>query len=87
MGMFSIFYSMTQDVSGPQTSRVLGVLGAIIWLAISFIHPRIGAWVDITGDFKPAFVLFGFIPMIGFIASLFWQPQHTENVEMESARV
>jgi ACS family hexuronate transporter-like MFS transporter len=86
MGMFSIFYSMSQDISGPQTSRVLGVIGAMIWLVISVIHPQVGKWVDQTKDFKPVFVLFGIVPIMGFIAALFWHAKHTQDASTEQEK-
>jgi len=77
MGSFSCYFAMSQEISGPHTSRCLGLLGALIWLFLSLMHPQVGKYVDRVGSFKDLMWVIGFVPLIGAFIALGW-PKNKE---------
>lgn len=72
MGSFSCYFAMSQEISGPHTSRCLGLLGALIWLVLSFMQLEVGKYVDRVGSFKNLMWVIGFVPLIGAFIALGW---------------
>lgn len=81
MGSFSCYFAMSQEISGPHTSRCLGLLGALIWFVLAFMHPAVGRYVDQMGTFKPIMWVVGFVPLIGAFIALGWPKVHKGQIE------
>jgi len=83
MGGFASFYSMTQEISGPHTSRCLGVIGFVIWVLIAIMQPQVGKLVDRIGTFVPVLIAAGFVPIIGSLLSFAWPSAPAEAPVVE----
>jgi len=73
LGLFPIYYSLTQELSARHQGKVVGFLGCIAWLSTAFMHGQLGRWVDRSGSYTPALILAGLLPMVAWLALLlFW---------------
>jgi MFS transporter, ACS family, hexuronate transporter len=80
LGMFPVYYSLTQDITVRHQGKVNGMLGCINWLFMAVLHPGIGKIVDWTGSHSLGIALVGPIPMIGFLVLLFfWKERGTSG--------
>jgi len=82
MGGFISYFSMTQELSGPHTSRCLGILGALIWFMIAVMQWAIGWVVDQIHDYTPMLIAFGFLPMAGTLVAMYWPDQEAHDKHM-----
>ena len=82
MGGFISYFSMTQELSGPHTSRCLGILGSAIWYFIAIMQPAAGWLADKLGTFKPMLIAIGFLPLAGAIAAMYWPDQEEHDRHM-----
>jgi len=84
LGLFPIYYSLNQEISAKHQGKVGGSLGFSTWMILSFLHPKIGAMVDVDPEIRPyLFAGVGIGPMIGFLVLLFfWGKRPTvETIE------
>lgn len=82
MGGFISYFSMTQELSGPHTSRCLGILGSLIWFCIAVMQPAAGWLVDKIGTFTPMLIAVGFLPLAGTFVAMYWPDQEAHDKHM-----
>jgi MFS transporter, ACS family, hexuronate transporter len=66
LGLFPIYYSLNQEISGKHQGKVGGSLGFSAWLVMSQVHPLIGSLVDrypLASDLLEAFPV---LKLLGF---------------------
>ncbi|MFO0953435.1 MAG: MFS transporter [Isosphaeraceae bacterium] len=74
LGLFPIYYSLSQELSTRHQGKVTGSLGCVAWLSAALMHARIGRWVDQTGSYEGALVVTGFLPLAACaVLALAWK--------------
>jgi ACS family hexuronate transporter-like MFS transporter len=63
LGLFPIYYSLTQELSARHQGKVTGALGCVAWLASAVMHRQVGRWVDRTGSYATALTATGLLPL------------------------
>lgn len=53
LGLFPIYYSLNQEISGRNQGKVGGSLGFSTWLTLYFMHPMVGRLVDQDPTVRP----------------------------------
>lgn len=75
LGLFPVYYSLSQDLTRENQGKVTGSLGCICWLAMSLMHEAVGKTVEQSGSYTQAFTLAGVAPLVGLAAVLLlWGP-------------
>jgi MFS transporter, ACS family, hexuronate transporter len=73
LGLFPIYYSLTQELSARHQGAVTGSLGGIAWLASALMHRQVGRWLDRSGSYSTVLCITGLLPMAALAALfLFW---------------
>jgi ACS family hexuronate transporter-like MFS transporter len=73
LGLFPIYYSLTQELSARHQGKVTGGLGCVAWLASALMHAEIGRWVDRTGSYSTVLFVTGLLPLVALVVlALFW---------------
>jgi ACS family hexuronate transporter-like MFS transporter len=73
LGMFPIYYSLTQELSARHQGKVTGALGCIAWLSSALMHWQVGRWVDRTGSYGTVLVVSGLLPLAALVVlALLW---------------
>jgi ACS family hexuronate transporter-like MFS transporter len=81
LGLFPVYYSFTQELTVRHQGKVNGMLGALSWLVVSRMHPRVGRWLDETKDYSSVVALAGLIPLAGLLALLLWKGRVAGKIE------
>jgi ACS family hexuronate transporter-like MFS transporter len=77
LGLFPVYYSLSQELTVRHQGKLTGVLGCITWLATALMHPLVGRWIDQTRNYSAVVALAGLFPMIGWIFLLcLWGKDH-----------
>ena len=74
LGLFPIYYSLNQEISGRHQGKVGGSLGFSAWFILYFVHPLIGSLVD---RFPTAAELFSAYPLLKHAGLLHLVPPET----------
>jgi ACS family hexuronate transporter-like MFS transporter len=73
LGVFPVYYSLSQELTVKDQGRLTGTLGFTTWMASAVMHPVVGGWLDRTKDWSSALALAGLPPILGLIVLLlFW---------------
>jgi len=74
LGLFPVYYSLNQELSGKYQGRVSGVLSFSSWLVQFFVHPAVGRAFKAHPEARPwLFAAIGVLPLIALIGLLvFW---------------
>lgn len=72
LGLFPVYYSLSQELTVRHQGKVTGTLGCSTWLASAVMHPIVGRWIDQTKDYSSAVAVAGIFPLIGLAALLFF---------------
>ena len=76
LGLFPIFYSLTQELSERHQGKVTGFLSFVAWITTAEIQKRIGQHVDKTGSHADGMFWISLFPLVGLAALiLLWPPQ------------
>jgi ACS family hexuronate transporter-like MFS transporter len=67
LGVFPVYYSLSQDLTVRYQGKLTGTLGCSTWLASAVMHPLVGRWIDRTHDYATAVAVAGVFPMIGLV--------------------
>jgi ACS family hexuronate transporter-like MFS transporter len=71
LGMFPIYFALTQDLSSKHQGKVTGTLGASAHISLAVIYPIEGWLIDRTGSYEPVLGAIGFAPVLA-LALLLW---------------
>jgi ACS family hexuronate transporter-like MFS transporter len=73
LGLFPIYYSLTQELSAKNQGKVGGTLSFSTWGVLSVIHPLVGRAVDADPQVRPyLFAATGLGPLLAFVVLLFF---------------
>lgn len=73
LGVFPIYHTFTQDISGEHQGKITGVAGVAAWLVPAYIQRLFGLLADRTGSFDTGLVLAGLLPLLAVVPLwLFW---------------
>jgi ACS family hexuronate transporter-like MFS transporter len=85
LGLFPIYYSLTQELSVKNQGLVIGLLAAIAWIVSSLMHTRIGHWIDSTKSYSTILVIAGLAPLAAAIVLIgFWGKTKEEKAIPET---
>jgi len=74
LGLFPIYYSLTQDISTEHQGKVTGLGGVVAWTFSSPTQTLFGWLVDVSGSFNLGLAIAGLMPLVGFAALwLLWE--------------
>jgi ACS family hexuronate transporter-like MFS transporter len=75
LGLFPVYYSLSQELTVRHQGKVTGVLGCSTWVASALMHPLVGRWLDQTHNWRAVLGLAGVFPVAGLLAlALLWRP-------------
>jgi ACS family hexuronate transporter-like MFS transporter len=75
LGLFPVYYSLSQELTVRDQGKVTGTLGFTTWMASAAMHPLVGRWLDQTKDWPAALALAGLPPLLACITLLLlWGP-------------
>jgi ACS family hexuronate transporter-like MFS transporter len=75
LGLYPVYYSLSQELTVRHQGKVTGVLGFSTWVASALMHPLVGRWLDRTHDWRAVLGLAGVFPVAGLLALLvLWRP-------------
>ena len=75
LGLYPVYYSLSQELTVRHQGKVTGVLGCSTWVASALMHPLVGWWLDRTNNWRAALGLAGVFPVVGLLALvLLWRP-------------
>lgn len=73
LGLFPIYYSLSQELSARHLGKVTGLLGFIGWVVSAVMHWQVGRWVDQTRSYSAALFVSGTLPLLALgVLVLFW---------------
>jgi ACS family hexuronate transporter-like MFS transporter len=68
LGVYPVYYSLSQDLTTRHQGKVTGALGCITWLASAKMQPLIGRWLDRTEkDYATVITVIGVLPLVAFL--------------------
>jgi ACS family hexuronate transporter-like MFS transporter len=90
LGVFPVYYSLSQELTVADQGRLTGTLGFTTWMMSVPMHHYVGEWLDATKDWPTALALAGLPPLLGLIVLLlFWgrtTPDSTVPAGLDLAR-
>jgi len=82
LGLFPVYYSLSQDITRENQGKVTGSLGCICWLAMSLLQEAVGDTVKRTGSYTTAMTLAGLAPLLALGALLLlWGPWNSPETQ------
>jgi ACS family hexuronate transporter-like MFS transporter len=73
LGLFPIYYSLSQELTTRHQGKVTGALGCITWLVMAFLHVGVGEFVKAKNSYSLGVGLAGLAPLVGLVVLwLFW---------------
>jgi MFS transporter, ACS family, hexuronate transporter len=74
LGVFPVYYSLSQELTVRHQGKVTGMLGCSTWVATAVMHPLVGRWIDQTKDYSSVLVLAGLFPLLAFaVLAVMWR--------------
>lgn len=73
LGMFPVYYSLSQEMTVKHQGIMIGLLGAATWIVSSLMQEWVGQSIDATHSYARALFWLGQVPVIACLAlALFW---------------
>jgi ACS family hexuronate transporter-like MFS transporter len=73
LGVFPLYYSLSQELTTKHQGKLTGALGCICWLSMAMLQEGIGDVVQRTQSYTLSISLAGLAPLLGLAALLlFW---------------
>jgi MFS transporter, ACS family, hexuronate transporter len=74
LGLFPVYYSLTQEISAKHQGKVGGTLSFATWSLLSVLHPMIGEWVSKTPEIRPTLLAtLGAAPLLAaLVLNRYW---------------
>jgi ACS family hexuronate transporter-like MFS transporter len=73
LGLFPVYYSLSQEITVVDQGRLTGTLGFTTWVVTAVMHRIVGIWLKQTQDWPTALGLAGLPPFLALIVLLlFW---------------
>jgi len=73
LGVFPLYYSLSQELTEKHQGKLTGALGCVCWLVMALMQESVGEVVERTGSYRPSIALAGLAPLVGLAALvLFW---------------
>ena len=80
LGLFPIYYSLSQDISPSHQGKVAGITGVIAWSVSSPTAMLFGGLADSTQSFNTGIAIAGGLPLLALLAIvLFWPREESES--------
>ena len=80
LGLFPIYYSLSQDISPSHQGKVAGITGVIAWSVSSPAAMFFGWLADSTESFNTGIAIAGSLPLLALLAVfLFWPREDSES--------
>jgi ACS family hexuronate transporter-like MFS transporter len=68
LGMFPVYYALSQDITLRHQGKVTGALGCITWLMTALMQEVVGDSVKSSGSYSQAMSVAGLLPLLGLTA-------------------
>lgn len=82
LGMFPVYYSLTQEMSKKHQGLVSGILGFLTWVTFALAQPPLGRLVDETKSYNTAILWIVQLPIIACVAmAFFWGRSAKDEAE------
>jgi MFS transporter, ACS family, hexuronate transporter len=85
LGLFPFFYALSQELSQKHQGKIIGVLGASAWIALSILHPVFGRSIDATRSFDRGLALIGWVPLLS--CAVLWRFWPDSRRSLQNPRV
>jgi ACS family hexuronate transporter-like MFS transporter len=83
LGVFPVYYALSQELTVRHQGKVTGALGCINWLVMALLHELVGDSVKMTGSYSLGMSLAGLAPILSFVVLLlFWGPSAPPRAEV-----
>jgi ACS family hexuronate transporter-like MFS transporter len=70
LGLFPVYYSLSQEITVADQGRLTGTLGFTTWVFTAVMHSIVGKWLKQTNDWPTALGLAGLPPFLALIVLL-----------------
>ena len=72
LGLFPVYYSLTQELSARHQGKVGGSLGFCTWFTLSFFHDAVGGLIESDPNWRTTiFCVVGIAPLLAYVALRF----------------
>jgi ACS family hexuronate transporter-like MFS transporter len=69
LGLFPVFYSLNQELSGRHQGKVGGSLGFCTWFTLSYFHDTVGGLIKSDPNWRTViFCVVGIAPLLAYAA-------------------
>lgn len=81
LGLFPVYYSLSQELSTRRQGMVTGLFGAITWIFSSTMQPIIGRNIDRTHSYEAGLFWMGMVPLIGcLVFAWLWPMEDSQEL-------
>jgi len=82
LGVFPIYYSLSQDLSARNQGKVTGSLSCLTWIFTAVMQKWVGKTVQETNSYAAAFTVAGFAPLVAcFLIWLLWPREQKPGID------
>lgn len=78
LGLFPIYYSLSQELSTRRQGMVTGLFGFTTWIISSNMQPLIGRSIDQTHSYAAGLFWMGMVPLIGCLVFVWLWPEESQ---------